>query len=185
MTEFNPLNQPELSAPEKQELLPAGPETNHAAEHHEELRRNESLATSRETIAEHAKSRESFTDKPEVDGAPAEQLMANSELKDLAFQRLLTRTRKQLNLPDKLLSRVVHQPLLDSLSRAGEATVARPSGILFGSLVSLLGSSVAFYAAKHYGFTYNFLLFAVLFAGGFILGLILEAGLKLVHLKHR
>lgn len=96
------------------------------------------------------------------------------ELKSLAFQRTLTRVRRQLSVPSRAFSKVIHQPVVTAVSKAGEQTVARPSGVLGGSLCAFIGSSVFFWASKHYGFRYNYLLFAVFFIAGFAIGLTIE-----------
>lgn len=109
------------------------------------------------------------------------QLFVNQELKAMSFHRILARTRKQLSKPDQVLSKVVHQPVVDGLSRAGEKTVARPSGLLAGGICALIGSSIMLYMAKHYGFRYNLFVFIVLFVGGFFLGLLLELLFSFTH----
>ncbi len=99
------------------------------------------------------------------------------QLKQQALQRTLTRVRKQLSAPGRAFSKVIHQPVVDSISQATGKTVARPSGLLGGSLCAFLGSSVFLWMARHYGFTYNYLLFVFLFIGGFAIGMILELSL--------
>jgi hypothetical protein len=64
-------------------------------------------------------------------------------------------------------------------SEAAGRTVSRPSGLLGGGLVAFLGTTGYLYLARHIGFTYNYLVFLLLLAGGFILGVSLEL---LVHL---
>jgi len=107
------------------------------------------------------------------------QLFVNQELKAMSFQRVLTRTRKKLSKPERTLSGVIHQPVVDGLSRAGEKTIARPSGLLAGGICALLGSTIMLYMARHYGFRYNLFIFIVLFVGGFFLGLLLELVFRL------
>lgn len=100
----------------------------------------------------------------------------NKELKDLAYQRTLRRTQKKLPAPARVLSKVIHQPAIEAASEIAGKTVARPSGILTGGIIAFLGGSVFLWAARHYGFEYNFLLFAILFVGGYFLGLLIEFG---------
>lgn len=103
----------------------------------------------------------------------------HKELKSTAYKQTLKRIQARLHGPDKVLSRVVHQPTIEKLSNIGASTVARPSGILGGGFMTLLGSSVILYMARHYGFVYNFTAFFTLFIAGFILGLVLEGIIKL------
>jgi hypothetical protein len=83
-----------------------------------------------------------------------------------------------------VLSRVVHQPVVRAVSEAAGKTVSRPSGMLGGGLVAFIGSLGYLYLTKHIGFEYNFTVFLVLFAGGFVLGVVLELVVWLL-LKNR
>lgn len=112
---------------------------------------------------------------------PSQQYVGR-QLKDMTFQRTLTRIRHKLPATDKALSKVIHQPVVEAISQVGEKTVARPSGVLGGSIFAFLGSSLFLWASKHYGFRYNYLLFVIFFVGGFALGLALEL---LIHLARR
>jgi len=100
--------------------------------------------------------------------------LVSKELHDLTWNRALTRIRKRLPLPEKALSKAIHQPVVDAVSRVGAKTVARPSGVLTGGICAFAGSTFFLYMAKHYGFAYNYLMFALFFVGGFVIGLILE-----------
>lgn len=106
----------------------------------------------------------------------------NRELKQITLRRELQRLRRQLPVPQRLLSRIIHQPAIRAVSQAAGQTVSRPSGLLGGGLVAFAGTSGYLYLARHIGFNYNYLVFLVLLAGGFILGLVLEL---LVHLATR
>lgn len=96
------------------------------------------------------------------------------ELKKDSYKRTIRKVQSQLPLPERVMSRVIHQPVIDSVSNVAAKTVARPSSFFFGSLVALIGSSAFLYMTKHYGFRYNYAVLFVLFVGGFVLGLLLE-----------
>ena len=100
--------------------------------------------------------------------------LVSKDLRQMKYSRTLQSIRKDLSAPEKALSKIVHNPVVDAVSSAAEKTVARPSGLLFGGIFAFLGSSSFLYIAKHYGYEYNFLMFALFFAAGFGLGLILE-----------
>lgn len=153
-------------------------ETEHSYAHHEAARQD-ALETSREQIDQLAGSSESVKIGEHIK-EPADQVVVNKELKELAYARILTRTRKNLPLADKWLSKLTHQPVVDKVSILGEKTIARPLGVLAGSILALVGSGVMLYSAKHYGFRYNFLVFLLLFGGGYALGLLLELALVFV-----
>lgn len=102
----------------------------------------------------------------------------NKELKTMALQRSLRRIQRQLPAPVRLFSKVVHQPAIRRASTVTGATVARPSGLLGGGICAFLGSLGYIYATKHLGYTYNYLLFIWLFAGGFCIGLCIELAIR-------
>ncbi|MEO5627303.1 MAG: hypothetical protein ABIQ89_00210 [Candidatus Saccharimonadales bacterium] len=102
------------------------------------------------------------------------QLYVNKELKQQTWNRTMTRVRKHLSTPNRAFSKVIHQPVVDAASRVGEKTVARPSGLLMGSIFAFLGSCFFLWMSKHYGFRYNYLVFFLLFVGGFGLGIVVE-----------
>jgi hypothetical protein len=107
-------------------------------------------------------------------------LHVNYELKNMAYKRTLKRTRSRLPAPVRPFSRLIHQPVIETMSEFGAKTVARPSGILAGGIAAFLGSSLVLWISRHYGYEYNFLLFALLFVGGFFVGLIIEMLFRLI-----
>lgn len=105
------------------------------------------------------------------------------ELKSTAYKQTLKHIQTKLRGSDKVLSRIMHQPAVEKLSNVGANTIARPSGVLGGGFIALLGSSVLLYLTRHYGFEYNLTVFFILFAAGFLAGIILEGVIKLVRRK--
>jgi hypothetical protein len=130
----------------------------------------------RSSIDAHAK--ESAEIRSESEAQPKEQAheqtFINRELKEIAYQRLLIRARRHFNSYDRTLSRIIHQPTLDTISEAASKSVGRPSGILGGGLTALIGTVIYYLVAKHYGYAYNFLVFVVLIFIGFLLGWAVE-----------
>jgi hypothetical protein len=101
-------------------------------------------------------------------------MTVNSDLKKIMFNRTLLRIQKQLPAPEKLLSKVIHQPVIRAVSESTSKTLTRPSGLLGGGVVAFLGTSAYVYFTRHIGVPYNYLLFILFFVGGFALGLVLE-----------
>lgn len=157
------------------------------AEHHEQGQSEKVESKAKiESLTQHAKQEAiSGQDVSVEDKAPAHsQIMINKELKMDTFKRTLTEIRHKLSKPERTLSKVVHQPLVDKLSHVGEKTIARPSGILGAGLIALIGSTVVLYAARHYGFSYNLSVFFILLLVGYLAGLVIELLLRLVRKKH-
>lgn len=158
------------------ELIEQGRHSRH--EHAEQLEDIRAEAEAQAKTSDELLDKHHDTDQP----APATPLI-NKELKELKYQRTLQSVRKDLSAPERAFSKAVHNPLVDAVSEAGAKTVARPSGLLAGGIFAFLGSSVFLYIAKHYGYEYNFLLFALFFIGGFFVGLLLELLLRVLRRK--
>jgi hypothetical protein len=98
----------------------------------------------------------------------------DSKLRDVAYERLLKRTRRHLNPTERPISAFIHQPAVNTITEALERSIGRSSGILMGGLAGLTGSLAYYFFARHYGYDYNFSVFPLLMVGGFIMGWLLE-----------
>lgn len=105
-------------------------------------------------------------------------VLVNKQLKDIAYSRTMTRVRKNLSAPSRVLSKAVHSRVLDKPSELASKTVARPSSMLGGAFFAAVGTSALLWITKHYGYEYNYLFVVFLFAGGMIAGLLIEVALK-------
>ena len=143
---------------------------------HEAQNKQGNLEAIRERIQEKAQSTEQVKTLEESNRShpPTDQPFANKELKEMAYKRTLNRVRQQMNVPDRLVSRIIHRPTINAISEATAKTIGRPSGLLGGGFLSLVGTSAYYYVTKHYGYEYNYLVFLLLLAGGFIAGWLIE-----------
>lgn len=105
---------------------------------------------------------------------PAQPLHINRELKSITLNRELTAIRRKLSMPQRALSKVIHQPVIRAVSEPLSKTVSRPSGLLGGGLLAFIGTSSYLYLARQSGMRYSYFVFLGLFFGGFIVGLVLE-----------
>lgn len=96
------------------------------------------------------------------------------EFKITSYKQTLGRVRKHLSPAEKTLSRIVHQPLIEQVSEIGSKTIARPSGILVGSMLSFGLSTVAYVLTKRYGYDLPNSIFGICFVGGFAIGILGE-----------
>jgi hypothetical protein len=108
------------------------------------------------------------------DKEPEHGYGTHQSLKSGAYKRTLKHIQQRLPKTARSFSKLVHSPTIESLSEVSSKTVARPSGLLGGSIGAFVGSAVLLYTTNHYGFRYNYSLFLLLFVGGFIAGLGLE-----------
>lgn len=165
-----------LNLPEHHEALPTAAQA-------EALRPGETnpvrLETARQAIEQ--ETEQDKQDNPlkvleasEKAAEPVASTFVNRELKSITLKRELQLIRRKLPAPERTLSKIIHQPTVRVLSENVSQTLSRPSGLLGGGLVAFLGTSSYLYLAKHLGFQYNYVVFLILFAGGFVLGLVLE-----------
>jgi len=135
---------------------------------------HEKAEDARHEAKQEALSRDEILATHEEEEPEEPQMPVNNELKGMAYQRTLNRIRKDLSAPERSFSKVIHNKAVENFSEVAGKTVARPSGLLFGGIFAFIGSSLFLWASKHYGYEYNFLLFALFFVAGFALGLLLE-----------
>jgi hypothetical protein len=119
----------------------------------------------------------------ENEHAKQHPVIVNKHLKDMAFSRSMTRTRKKLSPPSRAFSKIVHTSVVDKSSEFVGKTVARPSSMLAGAFIAFVGTSILLWATRYYGYTYNYLLVILLFVGGAIIGVAGEGVWRLLRKK--
>lgn len=139
---------------------------------HEQSETN--LAKLREAAKAEATAAEKTPAEVEKTDEPDTTIGLPHLLKTDAYKQTIKRIQQRLGSRDRVLSKVVHNKTVESISNMSAQTVARPSGLLGGSICAFLGSLLLLYSAKHYGFRYNYLMFFIFFVGGFSVGLALE-----------
>jgi hypothetical protein len=98
----------------------------------------------------------------------------HQSMKENSYKEELAKIQNNLKGTSKAFSKFIHNKSIEQISEVGAKTIARPSGLLGGSIVTFFGSLVVFWMAKYNGFSYNFSVMIILFVGGFLLGSILE-----------
>jgi hypothetical protein len=171
------LSQPSPEAPRKHaeagpERRAALPKVEHQPSAHE---KQEQIKSIRQEVGKEARGAGDMKlDHNSERSSAAHTAPVNRELKAMMRDRTLKRVQKELNAPQRTLSKVVHAKPVEIVSAAGEKTIARPFGLLGGGLFAFIGSLVTFYTAKHYGFRYNLLLFFMLFVLGYLVATLFE-----------
>ncbi len=125
----------------------------------------EKEAITSETINKHHLDGNKHTSGPVGFGA---------ELRKRSIDDNLKKIQRELPGPQKTFSKLIHQPVINAVSEVSSKTVARPSGLLFAGLLSMVTSLGLLIACRYYGYRYNFLIGLVALGVGFGLGLILE-----------
>jgi hypothetical protein len=140
-------------------------------------KKNEQIEDARSNIEKLAISKEKTVAKPEKyksqETTPRHQYITK-KIKNESYQKTLKIIRKDLAPSQKIMSKFIHQKIIESVSEVGAKTIARPSGIIGGGLLALVGSLLVLVVARKVGFEVPYSLFAVLFIIGFVLGLIVE-----------
>lgn len=163
------------------------------AEHAEPLRPGEAdpqqqLEQARNVIEEESASSETSLHDLQANETPDEQSQPgfiNQALQTITLHRELQHIQRKLPAPERLLSRFVHQPAVRAISDATGKSISRPSGLLGGGIVALAGTLGYTYLARHIGFQYNYIVFILLFVGGFVAGIVLELLIWAATRSHR
>jgi len=180
--------------PEKER--PSGEIQDHAREELDKLIQEKGLEAKQENEQAKSEQLDELRNETQAEAISTDDLLArhveqeqpaaapglvNKDLKEIKYKRTLQSVRKDLSKPERTLSKVIHNPLVDAVSSGAEKTVARPISLLTGAIFAFIGSSLYLFVVKHYGYEYNFLIFVLLFAAGFGLGLVVELILRLLH----
>lgn len=144
---------------------------------------NEELEKIREKIERQAPLKHERSHSEKENSSHGHPVIINKQLKDMAFSRSMTRTRKKLSRSSRAFSKVIHNSAVDKSSEFVGKTIARPSGMLTGAFLAFIGTSALLWITRHYGYTYNYLVVIILFAIGMLLGLGLEGLYKVLRKK--
>lgn len=161
---------PELSSSERTKSPEAG------AKHETEKFDLDKLQRS---IEQHAASRhEVAVEASSPSDASDHSFATHKQIRREAYSQTMQRVQAKLAAPERVFSRFAHQPAVEAVSNAAATTIARPSGILGGATLALLGSSTLLYLSRTYGFAYNNSAFFLLAVGGFGIGLLIELAVR-------
>ena len=109
-----------------------------------------------------------------VEDEPTTHQHVTKELKSIRYKETMRYVRRHLTKRERRFSSFIHAPSIEKVSEVSAKTIARPSGLLGGGLVALVGSITVLYIARQYGFEVPNSLFIALFIVGFAVGLVGE-----------
>lgn len=147
-------------------------------EHEERKKSLESLESIRKKVEQQATTRESAKIEKNTDEPSATPRLITKHIKMERYKSTLSHVRRSLSPAQRIMSKLIHQPTIETISEVGAKTVARPSGLLGGSLVALMGSLSVIIVAKRIGFEVPNSIFWVLFLTGFLAGIVIEVFIK-------
>jgi hypothetical protein len=184
MSEF----EPKLEASKQHEKLVDNEHHKHAeelihekAEQARQQRSAENLKLLHEMAAKQAETRDKTLIEQPEESETDSLLGMQQSLKTNAYAHTLRRIQQRLPKQARLFSKISHNKTVETISDIGSTTVARPSGLLGGSILAFIGNLTLLYYSKHYGFRYNYALFVILFIGGFLVGSIIEVVVRTLY----
>ena len=139
----------------------------------------EKLKILTEKIEKEAKSSKEFESKIDKTEKQAHGHHQSTQYQAHTGSQAIKRVQKHLKPSERKFSKVVHNPAVEIISDITGGTVARPSGLLYGGLFSLLSSLALYFISKHYGYEYSYFVGILFFVGGFVFGLLVESTLKI------
>ena len=158
---------------------------NHETQRASEIHKDK-LEAAKKSRHEHAEALDEIRNNIDKQALSAEKTQADKnehqpsaqhvtrELKAIRYKETMRYVRRHLNPRERKFSSFIHTPAVEKISEVGGKTVARPSGLLGGGLIALIGSIGTLYVARQYGFEVPNSLFMALFVIGFFVGLLGE-----------
>lgn len=179
---FNPENAKEKIA----ESYKNNHEYNHTKPTKEEVEANqiEKLDEARQGLESISNPSAQTLDKIKELSTPVETVdqspkNINKDLKKAGLQKELSHIRRKMGRTDRMASKVIHNKTISTVSDGLSKTVVRPSGMLGGAVIALIGTSIYYLFTKSVGVKYNYFVYILLFVGGFILGIVIELIIRL------
>lgn len=101
-------------------------------------------------------------------------IFVSIEEKRQNYKTTLKEIQNKLPPTERAFSKIIHNPIVERVSEVSGKTVARPSGVLGGSIAIILGLSVSYYSATNAGFELSGGEFIWFLISGFALGVTVE-----------
>ena len=134
----------------------------------------ETIESARETIEKQAISSGDIIIEKDTEHPDHTIHYVTKHIKNERYKTSLSHIRQNLQPTQKIFSKVIHQPTIETISEVGAKTIARPSGLLGGGLVALFFSLALIILARRIGFVVPNSIFAITFVIGFCLGILVE-----------
>ncbi len=174
-----------LSSPEREparekstsdlESLRRGPEKSHENKPGEDIeKRQEKARRTIEKSAEQLKPRASAEKGSTKSERRQDDQHFSKRERRVAFKKEIKRVQSQLPPASRALSKVVHNRAVESISEVLEETVLRPSVLIGGATVGLVGGTIFYIYARLAGFTLSGSEFLISMLAGALIGIVLE-----------
>lgn len=91
-----------------------------------------------------------------------------------SFGATMKTVEDHLTTPQRIFSKVIHNPVIERVSDVASTTIARPNAILSGSIGALLLTGTLYLMARYYGFSLSGSETILTFLAGWLLGLVFD-----------
>ena len=91
-----------------------------------------------------------------------------------AYKKEIKKVQSQLPRGSRAFSKVVHNPVIETISDATAKTIFRPSALIGGSITGLVLGLIIYLVARYYGYPISTMTLVLLLIVGAILGVIVE-----------
>lgn len=94
--------------------------------------------------------------------------------KNESYKRTLKRVQSELPILNRILSKIIHNKVIEKASDIAGGTIARPNSILFGAISAFIFSLITYYVAKRIGYQLSGSETIVAFMAGWIVGMLYD-----------
>lgn len=171
-------NQSEAAAERSIELA-KGREVNHESG----TERKHRIESARKTANHEAiagKERPATEHRPGGEPSATPLTKSNKDRRLEAYRSTLTNIQRDMDLPSRSFSKLIHNSAVEKSANAIGSTIARPKSILYGSFTALVVILLLYVAAKHFGYSLSGFETMAAFLIGWLAGLGYEAVKSLV-----
>lgn len=140
------------------------------AEHRQRNSREEVLAAAQELAgkAEEETTKEHSEPKESLRRAPSKKQRADS------FKSQMNELQREMTPGARIMSKVIHNAVVERVSDIAGSTVARPNAMLSGSIAAFIGITVLYFIARYYGYHLSGFETVFAFAIGWIVGILYD-----------
>lgn len=139
----------------------------------------EKAATEARQSVQHEAISGAETHRPHSETRQTDQIRTKDD-RIHSFNTTMSHVRQKLSKREKGFSKLIHQPTVEKVSDIAGKTLARPSGIVGGTIAAFIGLLSVYGVAKFAGFPLSGSEMPLFLAIGFLLGLVVEVIYKAV-----
>lgn len=137
--------------------------------HKDAVSEKEALSAAREL----AKDNEDKDKRPVIPAERRRGVLTKKQLSH-AYELQLEQAREHMSPAGKLISKIIHNRTVETVSDTIASTVARPNALLSGSIAAFTVVTLLYFIAKHYGYQLSGFETIGAFIAGWVLGILFD-----------